>query len=144
MESPCFRCCHPVPPPRVRPAIPVWETTPAGTAGPKRLSLQVQFPKQDACLDASSPGVWVHSDPIHRTQVYDDASVTCGVAGEAVASSSNGREKPVLLSEQHGGADVSHFGTSDDECRIPVNGPVPDSPMVLIGAVAGAKDLTTD
>jgi hypothetical protein len=65
------------------------------------------------------------------------------VAGEAVAAPSNGCEKPVFLGEQHGSDDVSNFETSDDERRIPVNRPVPDSPMLFKGGVAGTNNLTT-
>ena len=32
--SPCLRTSHPTPPPSVRPAIPVFDTIPAGTARP--------------------------------------------------------------------------------------------------------------
>jgi hypothetical protein len=49
----------------------------------------------------------------------------------------------MLPGERHGGSDISDFGTSDDERRPSVDGPIPHSPMLLVAMVARAKDLTS-
>ena len=48
--SPCFLASQPTPPPRVKPATPVLDTTPAGTARPKTCGFTIQLPEQHAGL----------------------------------------------------------------------------------------------
>lgn len=109
----------------------------------KALRFLVQFSKQDPRFSAGSSGVWVHADPLHRARVDNDAAITRGVAGEAVATPAHGGEKIVLSGERHGGFDMGDFRTSDNERRPAVDGPIPHSPMHVVAMVARSKDLSS-
>ena len=67
MVSPSFRIRWPIPPPRVRPPMPVWVTMPPVTARP------------NACVSRST---WLHSAPPPARALRDSGSTRTDVIGE--------------------------------------------------------------
>ena len=103
---PCLRRCQLTPPFSVRPATPVWETTPPGVARPKRCvavstSAQVAPPWTQA-----RRALGVDVDGAHLGQVDDERAVGDGAAGDVVAAAADGERDVVLAGEGDGGDDV--------------------------------------
>ena len=96
---PSLRCSRPIPPPSVRPATPVCETTPTGHTSPMRLRRVVERGEQRAAADAGRAGLGIDLHAVDPGEVDDDAVVARREAGDAVAAAADGDEELLLAGE---------------------------------------------
>ena len=103
------------PPESVRPAMPVSETTPPGTASPNGLRLAVDVGPRAATLRPDGAPLRIDADAAHPREVDHHAVVADCRAGDVVPAAAHRQGQVVLPREVHGGDDVGHAGTHDDE-----------------------------
>ena len=124
---PYLRISQPIPPPRVRPARPVWVTMPAGTASPKACVSPVKFAQPDSRLGSHRPAGQVDLHPLHQGEV-DHQPVVALTNRENCGRHFDRHGQLNPASETDGIDDVGHAGASDDERRWPID-PFHNSPM---------------
>ena len=112
--SPHRRTSQPIPPPRVKPAIPVVDTRPPVTASPERLRLGVDIPPDTSGLRHDCARVRVNANPLHRGKIKHDAAVVGGEAGDAVSAASDGKRHTLTACELHSAENVDDTVASDD------------------------------
>ena len=106
MVSPNRRISRPTPPPRVSPATPVCEMTPAGTTSPCSLGGLVQVAEQRPAADGRAPGDRVHGHLVHRAQVDDQATVAGAEPGQAVPAAPDRDDQALGAGVADGGRHV--------------------------------------
>jgi len=90
------------------------------------------------------PSVGIDPDLIHPAQVDDDASVNDGGPGHAVGSAAHRDLESFLGGEPHRSLHIHLIGAARDQQRAPVDAAVPDSAAVVVVAVTGTENLSTD
>ena len=136
--SPYFRASQPTPPPSIRPAMPVFETTPAGTATPKTVS-RASSPKEHARLDAGAACLGIDVNALPARQVDDHAAGAQGAAAHGVAPAAYHHQEPVFTRERHRGDDVRQSRAAGDHARAPADACVPGLARGLVIGVAVAN-----
>ena len=139
IERPCLRRRWPTPPCSVRPAMPVVETTPPGTASPKSCVSRSQSPQSAPPSRPHRPRRGVDVDAAHLRQVDDEAAVVDRVAGHVVAAALDREQQVLLAREVDGVDDVRGAGALHDQRRLAVDQPVPDRARVVIARIAGCR-----
>src|SRR3981189_3673622 len=91
---PCLRVRYPVPPPSVRPAIPVVDTMPAGTASPYTCVAWSTSPCARADANGAGGGIDVHA--FHHRHVDHQPVVDTTKARPVVAASADPDPEIVL------------------------------------------------
>ena len=86
---PCVRMSTPMPPPRVRPAMPVWDTSPPGIASPNSWVARSTSPHGRAGLGAGGARHRVDVHGLHRREVDHQTGVTDGAAGDLVPAAAD-------------------------------------------------------
>ena len=142
---PCLRISQPMPPPSVKPATPVEETSPPVVASPwawVSWSTSAQTaPPPTVARRASG----IDADAVHRREVDHDAVVAGREAGDAVAPSAHGDREVVAAREADRGDHVGRAGAPDDERGPPaVVGAVPDPARLVVALGARGEDLSAD
>ena len=102
--SPCLRPSRPIPPPRVRPAMPTVGPHPAGRVRPWRVQRRVHLSQAGAGSDRGDP-VSCHGDAIEAGQVEHDP-VRRRSAREAMPPAARGDAVPGGCRVRHGANDV--------------------------------------
>lgn len=105
------------------------------------LGRRVELSPGDARLDPDSVADRVHLDPLHRTEVDQDAALDGGVAGDRVATSLDRDRQPVLSRESDDSDHVGVAGGSGDDVGAAVEHGVVDRPFLVVGGtVRGGED----
>ena len=133
---PYLRISQPMPPPSVRPAMPVWEICPPVTARPWAWVACVQLAPEDTGLGAHGALLRVHFDALHRRQVDHHPAVVDRVAGQAVAAAAHGNEQVVFAGVGDGRHHIRRGFATGDHCRPPVDHAVPDLARLIVAGVA--------
>ena len=135
MARPCLRTSQPMPPPRVRPAMPTLPVSPNGVARPWAAAATVYSP-------ARRPG-WAQARrrsgsmcrpfiaPRSRTMPPSRRAV----AGQAVRAAADGQLQAGLAGEHHGPRDIPGDRRLDDEHRPLVEAGVVDLAGLVVGRV---------
>ena len=139
--SPCLRMSQPIPPPSVRPPIPVWLTTPPVTASPNSWVARSTWPCRQPPSSPDRTVYRINASRCHDRQVDQQAVVDDSVSGDPVPAATDRGEQVRLAREADRLDDVGLACTSGDEAGSPVDVRVPDPPGVLIPLVAGLQDL---
>ena len=108
----------------------------------ERLRLAVELAEQDARLHARGARLRVDTHALQQAEVDDERIVRDGQAREAVPAAPNGDRQPVLAAEPHRRDHVRHARAARDQRRPPVDRAVPDRPMLVVGRVVAAHDLS--
>ena len=144
-ERPARRVSQPRPPPRVRPATPVWLMKPPGTASPcscvaASSSAHVVPPPQ-----RRAPRARVDGDRLHRRQVDHQPAV-----GECEAGDSCGPRRGPRPPGRHSLANASAAATSPlrraagHDRRPATNGAVPDVHGLVVPGLARSGDRSRE
>ena len=138
---PWARMSQPMPPPRVKPAMPVVEMSPPVVARPKACvswskSAQVAPASATARRAAGSTRMAVHA-----REVDDDAVVDGGEAGDGVPAAAHGDLEVLGAGELERAHHVCDAGAPDDERGTAVEGAVPDHAGLVVAGVGGGDDL---
>jgi hypothetical protein len=105
---------QPRPPPRVRPAIPVVETTPRrGEAEGRRRP--VVLPPGDAALRPDASAGRIDVDALHQGEVEHQSTIGDRSAGDVVAATTDREFEPPFASEGDGVDDVSGVEAPGDD-----------------------------
>src|SRR5262249_12346679 len=134
--SATWRASQPIPPPRVRPPTPVWETLPAGGGRPERRGGR-----------GGGAGKRPPRTPPRRPAGARRGQAARGATGgdrdarHAVAAAAHPDVQATLGAKAHGGRDVGWAGAAGDDRRLPVDHRVPDPPGRLVAVRAGQQEL---
>src|SRR5437868_11374209 len=141
--NPYLRTSHPTPPPRVRPAMPVFETTPVGTAKPCGCVSRSTSPRSaPACTRT------VRSSGSTETRFIAERSMTMPSShrappGDIVTAAFDRDEKIVGARKPHGTNNIGPVQTAGDQARMLVNARVPNTSSRIIAGIAGQQALPT-
>ena len=122
-----YRRSHPWPPPSVRPAIPVVETTPPGTARPNACVSRSRSPHvTPACARTVrfAGSTWM---PSEWRKVDDEAAVTGTETRHVMPAAANRDEQIVVAREPQRLQDVRDTRALHDHCGPLIDEPVPDT-----------------
>ena len=141
-DSPHLRRTQPRPPLRVRPAMPVSLTTPAGTTSPC------------ACVAASRsfsvappPArtrrvVGIHGDGAQRGEIDDEPVSDGAEAGDVVPAAPDGERQPGVPRDAQRGPDVLGGGAARDRDGTEIDHAVPHAARLVVGRVAGSDKVS--
>jgi hypothetical protein len=108
--------------PRVRPAIPVVEMTPAGTARPKLLvSCLVEICLSASCFSSHGICHRIDADRFHRREVDHQSMITDAESSTVVASVANGDREVLVAGEIDCCPDVCDIRAANDKVRAPID-----------------------
>ena len=117
---------------------------PAGRREPEGLCLAVQLAPEHPGLSPCRSRIRVHPDALHRSEVDDDPAIADGQSGEAVASAADRDREAGAPREPHRRDHVRHAGASRDQGREPVDRPVPDPALHVVGGVRRSHQLPAE
>ena len=106
MVRPYLRTSQPMPPPRVRPAMPTQPVSPNGVARPCAAAAARVLAGGQAGLGPGESPLGVDVEALHALEVEDDAAVDGAVAGQAVAAAADRELQARVAGEDHGPGDV--------------------------------------
>src|SRR5680860_112121 len=140
--SPSLRCNHPIPPPRVNPAMPVDDITPPVTPSPKACVSRSSSAPHHARFGAHGPGPGIDAHALHGRKVELHPVIAGAEAGDVVASGAQRQGQPARFGEGEPGPDVTHAGAPQDDRRPAVDGAVPHLAAVLVRLGTGKENLS--
>jgi hypothetical protein len=76
-------------------------------------------------------------------KVDHEAPIADRQAREAVPSVAHGDQEAGSPCEPHGSDHIRHPGAARDQCRSPIDRPVPDLPVLVVGRVARTDELSS-
>nr|WP_254453717.1 hypothetical protein [Siccirubricoccus sp. G192] len=133
---------QPSPPPSVRPAMPVEETTPPRGGEAVELCLAVEPVPGDAALRAGGACPRIDMDALHQGQVEHQAALGRRAPRDIVAAAADGDLQPLVARQLHRIDDVGQAAAAGDECRALVDEAVMHLPGVLVARIARPQDLS--
>ena len=125
------------------PADPRGRDEPAGDRQAEGLCFVVEVGPGGTALRGGAAVLRVDGDGVHVRQVDDHPAVAGREPGDAVPATPHGHHETLAARELHRFHHVSGAGTANDQCRVLVVGSVPDRSGLVVIAVGGQDDLTS-
>jgi hypothetical protein len=116
--------------------MPVFETTPDGTAKPCRWVSRSTSPSSAPPLHAHRPQLWINGNAVHRREIDDDTIVAQGPAGDVVTAAFDSDKKIVRARKLHRPNNVHYTRTAGDQAGMLIDARIPYPPSRSIASVA--------
>ena len=142
--APCFRISQPMPPPSVRPAIPVWVTIPPTVASPKSCVSRSSSPQSTPASARAVLARGIDSDALHRREVDHQPAVAERVPADAVATGADRDQQIALAREAHRRDHIGHARAAGDAGRMAVNRAIPDPAGSVVAGAGRQQQLSAE